>query len=138
MEIALFSEAYEEFRDVLVKEEIVVVSGGLRYDDFIGGWTLNAKSVEPIDRVIESRARHMLLTLSPNGQGTALLTELQQLLEPHRDGCCDVAVKYCGSNASARLSLGAEWSVRPSRELRDKLDELLGHENVDLGYATGR
>jgi len=138
MEIALFSEAYEEFRDLLVKEEIVVVSGGLRYDDFIGGWTLNAKSVEPIDRVIEARARHMLLRLSPNGQGTALLTELQQLLTPYRNGSCDVAVQYCGSNASARLALGAEWSVRPSRELRDKLDELLGHGNVKLQYAPGR
>jgi len=138
MEIALFSEAYEEFRDLLVKEEIVVVSGGLRYDDFIGGWTLNAKSVEPIDRVIEARARHMLLKLSPNDQGTALLTELQQLLLPYRNGSCDVAVQYCGSDASARLSLGAEWSVRPSRELRDKLDELLGHGNVRLQYAPGR
>ncbi|MEO1244471.1 MAG: DNA polymerase III subunit alpha [Pseudomonadota bacterium] len=138
MEIALFSEAYEEFRDLLVKEEIVVVSGGLRYDDFIGGWTLNAKSVQPIDRVIEARARHMLLRLSPNGQGTALLSELHELLLPYRNGSCDVAVQYRGSDASARLSLGAEWSVRPSRELRDKLDELLGHGNVKLAYAPGR
>ena len=34
--------------------------------------------------------------------------------------------------------LGAEWAVRPSRELRDKLSELLGSNNVRLLYAPGR
>ena len=138
MEVALFSEAFEEFKHLLVKDEVVVVSGSLRYDDFIGGWTLNAKSVLHIDRVIESRAKSLLLRLAPNGQGEKLLTELHDTLLPYRQGNCDVAVQYYGSGAAARLSLGPEWSVRPSRELRDKLNELLGSSNVRLLYAPGR
>ncbi len=138
MEIALFSEAFEEFRHLLVKDEIVVVAGSLRYDDFVGGWTLNAKSVIAIDRVIESRAKGMLLKLAPNGQGEKLLADLHDLLLPYRHGSCDVAVQYYGDGAAARLSLGPEWSVRPSRELRDKLNELLGSGNVRLSYAPGK
>jgi len=138
MEIALFSEAFEEFRHLLVKDEIVVVSGALRYDDFIGGWTLNAKSVLHIDRVIESRAKSMLIRLAPNGQGEKLLAELHDTLLPYRQGNCDVAVQYYGTGAAARLALGPEWSVRPSRELRDKLNALLGSGSVRLLYAPGR
>ena len=41
-------------------------------------------------------------------------------------------------DAAARLSLGPEWTVRPSRELRDKLTELLGQNSVRLLYAPGR
>ena len=138
MEVSLFSEAFQEFRHLLVKDEIVVVSGPLRYDDFIGAWSLNVKSVLHIDRVIESRARSMLLRLAPNGQGEQLLSKLHDVLLPYREGNCEVAVQYFGNDAAARLELGAEWSVRPSRELRDKLQELLGSNNVRLLYAPGR
>ena len=138
MEIAFFSEAFDEFRELLVKDEIVVVSGALRYDDFIGGWTLNAKNVLPIDRVIESRARSLVLNVAPNGQGEALLVKLHDLLLPYREGSCDVSIRYTGDNAAARLCLGPEWTVRPSRELRDKLAELLGSNNVRLLYTPDR
>jgi len=138
MEISFFSEAFQEFRHLLVKDEIVVVGGALRYDDFIGSWTVNAKSVLHIDRVIESRARGLVLSLAPNGQGEALLVKLHDLLLPFREGSCDVSVRYVGESAAARLSLGPEWAVRPSRELRDKLTELLGNNNVRLLYTPGR
>jgi hypothetical protein len=80
----------------------------------------------------------MILKLAPNGQGEALLMRLHDVLLPYREGSCEVAVQYVGDDAAARLQLGAEWSVRPSRELRDKLAELLGSNNVRLLYTPGR
>ena len=138
MEISLFSEAAAEFQHLLVKDEILVVSGSLRYDDFIGSWTVNAKAIVHVDKVIESRANGMLLKLAPNGQGERLIAELHDVLLPYRKGNCDVAVQYVGSDAAARLSLGPDWAVRPSRELRDKLADLLGSGNVRLLYTPGR
>jgi len=88
--------------------------------------------------VIESRAQSMVLSLAPNGRGEQLLIKLHDLLLPFREGNCDVSVRYVGDSATARLSLGPEWAVRPSRELRDKLTELLGNNNVRLLYAPGR
>ena len=70
--------------------------------------------------------------------GEALLVKLHDLLLPYREGSCDVSVQYVGDVASARLSLGPDWSVRPSRELRDKLSELLGSQNVRMLYASSR
>ena len=138
MEVSLFSEAFQEFRHLLVKDEIVVISGPLRYDDFLSSWTINVKKVLPIDRVIESRARTLVLSLAPNGRGEQLLVKLHDVLLPYREGSCDVSVQYVGDTASARLSLGPEWAVRPSRELRDKLSELLGSNNVRMLYAPTR
>ncbi len=138
MEVSFFSEAFQEFRHLLQKDEIVVITGPLRYDDFMSSWTVNAKSVSHIDRIIESRARSMVLNLAPNGQGEALLVKLHDVLLPYREGSCDVSVQYVGDTASARLSLGKEWAVRPSRELRDKLTELLGSKNVRMLYAPSR
>ncbi|HEX5763982.1 MAG TPA: OB-fold nucleic acid binding domain-containing protein, partial [Woeseiaceae bacterium] len=138
LEVSLFSEAFQEFRHLLSKDEIVVVNGTLRYDDFMAAWQLNARKVSPIDRIIESRAQSMVLRLAPNGQGQRLLARLHDVLLPYRKGTCGVAVQYTGSEAAARLDLGPEWTVRPSRELRDKLTELLGQDSVRLLYAPQR
>lgn len=138
LEVSLFSEAFQEFRHLLNKDEIVVVSGALRYDDFMGAWHVSAKTVLPIDRVIEMRAKSMILNLAPNGGGQDLLHRLHDVLLPYRAGHCEVAVHYTGTGATARLNLGPEWVVCPSRELRDKLTELLGRNSVRLLYAPGR
>jgi len=138
LEVSLFSEAFQEFRHLLSKDEIVVVTGGLRFDDFMGAWQVNAKSVLHLDRVIETSAKGMIISLAPNGQGQGLLHRLHDVLLPYREGNCDVAVQYIGNDAAARLNLGPDWSVRPSRELRDKLTELLGQNSVRLLYAPGR
>jgi DNA polymerase-3 subunit alpha len=138
MEVSLFSEAFQEFRHLLVKDEIVVVTGGKRFDDFVGSWTVNVKNVLHIDRVIESRTTSMVLRLASNAEGDSLLVKLHDLLLPYREGNCDVSVRYVGDGAVARLSLGPEWAVRPSRELRDKLTELLGNNNIERCYAPRR
>jgi DNA polymerase-3 subunit alpha len=63
LDATLFSEAFQEFRHLLSKDEIVVVAGTLRYDDFAGSWQVNAKNVVHIDRVIEMSAKSMILSL---------------------------------------------------------------------------
>ncbi|MEJ2601761.1 MAG: DNA polymerase III subunit alpha [Gammaproteobacteria bacterium] len=140
IDISLFSEAFMEHRHLLVKDQIVVVEGRLRYDEFIDGWTVNARTVRDIDRVIEERASHLVLSLDVNGSGREVLNSLHDILLPYRQatrrGCCDVAVQYVGSDATVRLNLGDDWRIRPTRDLRDKLEELLGREGVRLIYAA--
>jgi len=138
LEVSFFTETFQQYRHLLIKDEIIVVSGTLRYDDFLSAWRLSARNVLHIDHVIEEQAKSMILSLAPNGRGEHLLTRLHDVLLPYREGNCDVAVQYVGTSAAARLNLGPEWTVRPSRELRDKLTELLGQNSVRLLYAPGR
>ena len=144
IEASLFSEAFMENRHLLVKDRIIVVDGRMRYDEFIDGWTVVAKTVRDIDRVIEERARHLVLSLDVNGSGREVLTSLHDILMPYRSNGsgagdrarCDVAVQYVGSDATVRLNLGEEWCIRPTRDLRDKLEDLLGRSGVRLVYAA--
>ncbi len=138
LESSFSTEVYQQYRSLLIKDEIIVVSGTLRYDDFLSAWRVSAKRVMHIDLAIEKQARGMVLSLAPNGQGEYLLTRLHDVLLPYREGSCDVSVHYTGTVAAARLHLGPEWTVRPSRELRDKLAALLGQNSVRLLYAPGK
>ena len=138
LESGFSMETFQEYRSLLVKDEIIVVSGTLRYDDFLSAWRVSAKRVQHIDHAIEKQARGLVLSLAPNGQGDHLLTKLHDVLLPYREGTCDVSVQYTGTDAAVRLSLGPEWTVSPSRELRDKLTALLGQNSARLLYAPAK
>jgi len=136
LEVIFFMEVFQEYREFLIKDEIVLVSGTLRYDDFVSAWRLSANNVLPIDGVIEKQAKSMILSLTPNGESKNLLTRLHDVLLPYREGNCNVTVQYIGTDAAGMLNLGPDWTVRPSRELRDKLTTLLGQNSVRLFYTS--
>jgi DNA polymerase-3 subunit alpha len=63
--------------------------------------------------------------------------KLRSALEPFRPGNCGIWVYYSRTDAQARLALGADWSVRPSRELRERLSELVGADGFRFVYDAG-
>jgi DNA polymerase-3 subunit alpha len=59
---------------------------------------------------------------------------LKHVLEPFRPGTCDISVFYARKDAQARVRLGDDWSVRPSRELREQLSEIVGLDGFRFIY----
>ena len=53
---------------------------------------------------------------------------------PHRPGRCAVTVHYRHGDSQARLALGREWAIRPARELRERLSELVGNDGFRFVY----
>ena len=59
---------------------------------------------------------------------------MAQVLEPFREGRCQVSLEYQGDAALAKLLLGPEWRVRPSDQLLHRLKELAGEDTVRVVY----
>jgi DNA polymerase-3 subunit alpha len=126
VEVTLFSEGFQKFRHLIDEHAIRVVSGKLRYDDFVDGWRLQVKDIRDIDRVIEQRASHLTIHWLAREDAELGPDELRGILAPFRPGRCDVALNYRNQDAEARMPLGKEWKVRPSGELRERLAETIG------------
>jgi DNA polymerase-3 subunit alpha len=136
IEVTFFQDAYENFRHLLVAHAIVVISGQIKFDDFIDGWRVNAKEAFDIDRVIETRASKLVIRWREGTNGALNANHLKHTLEPFRPGSCAVSLFYQRANAEARVSLGGSWSVRPSRELREQLSGLVGWDGFRFIYET--
>ena len=135
LEVSLFDDVYQQHRAVIVRDAILVVEGQLRFDEFIEDWRLNAKKLTPIDELREREARKLIIRW-PGAQGDIRFIErLAETLRPCTGGRCGVAVHYLGSGARATISLGDEWSVRPTRELLDGLGRLVGRDGVRVMYG---
>jgi len=136
IEVTLYQEAFERCRHLLTAHAIVVISGTLKFDEFIDAWRVTAKEVLDVDRVIEARALKLVIRWQEDVSGKLNADRLKELLEPFRPGGCDVSLFYLRNDAQARVRFGADWSVRPSRDLRDQLTEIVGWDGFRFLYET--
>jgi len=138
LEVTMFEDVYQQFRSLVAKDAILVVDGSLRWDDFIEDWRITAKRILDVDQAREQYGRRLVLRwpdASRNGDARKLITALEQALRPSRGGRCSVAIRYRCDDAAAFLQFGEDWTVRPTRELVERLGQIVGREGVEIVYA---
>jgi DNA polymerase-3 subunit alpha len=136
VEVTLFEDVFQRYRDLVAKDALVLVEGTLRFDEFSDAWRLSAKKITELDKVREQQARRVVLKWVARPDASAMLNRLAEILTPFRPGPCPVTVEYTGSGARGALTLGPEWTVRASRELLEKLETLVGRGSVQVIYGA--
>ena len=135
LEVSLYEEIFQQHRDIIVKDAILVIDGSLRYDDFIEAWRLQAKTLMDIDRARERFARRLWLRWPADFEGASGMNRFEELLKPYLRGPCAVSVVISRPDYSGRLNLADAWCIRPTRELLDKLSALVGRDGWYLMYG---
>ncbi|HMD72427.1 MAG TPA: DNA polymerase III subunit alpha [Steroidobacteraceae bacterium] len=135
LEVSLYEETFQQYRDIIVKDAILLVEGTLRFDDFIEAWRLQAKSLLEIDKARERGARRLWLRWPGEFDGPQGLQRFEALLKPYLRGPCGVSVCVSRKEYSGKIHLADAWSVRPTRELLDQLSGLIGREGWYLVYG---
>jgi DNA polymerase-3 subunit alpha len=135
IEVSLFEEAFQQHRDIIVKDAILIVEGTLRYDDFIEGWRVQAKTLMDIDRARERFARRLWLRWPKEFDEPAGMSRFEQMLKPYLRGPCGVSVAVNRPEYTGKVHLSDAWTVRPTRELLTKLSALVGRDGWYLVYG---
>jgi DNA polymerase-3 subunit alpha len=134
IEVTLFDEVLQRHRALIVKDALLLVEGQLRFDEFSDAWRLAARRLSDLDEALSAQARRIVVRW-PTALAPKAFDELSQILTRYRPGPCPVTIEYRAPSASCALTLGAEWNVRPARELLMALEELAGHDGVELRCA---
>jgi DNA polymerase-3 subunit alpha len=131
--VSFFDEQYQQFRELLVQDALLLVEGKVRFDEFANAWVLRASKVSELERLREKEARRIVLKI--RAADAKLLPNLQSTLQPYRGGSCHVAVQYHGEQARGTFSFGADWRVRPAPALLEELEKLLGRGSIAVLYS---
>jgi DNA polymerase-3 subunit alpha len=134
IEVTFFEEVFQQHRELLAKDALLLVEGQLRFDEFGDAWRLAAKRVSDLDRAREQQAHRIFLSW-PRGADARLVPQVEALLAAAKPGPCPVSIRYRGPAGEATLDLGAEWRVRASRALIEGLEALLGSDTVRVVFA---
>jgi DNA polymerase III subunit alpha len=135
LEVSLYEEVFQQHRDIIVKDAILIIDGTLRFDDFIEAWRLQGKSLMDIDRARERFARRLWLRWPAEFDGPQGMSRFEQVLKPYLRGPCGVSVVVNRDDYSGRVNLPDAWSVRASRDLLEKLTQLVGRDGWYLVYG---
>jgi len=134
LEISIFADTYEEYKDQLIKDAVLVVEGDVSIDDYSGGLKMVTRKVFGIAQARENYARLISLDIDQSRMGAEFSQKLQSALAPFRDGSCRVRVQYNRQGANGRLYLGDEWRIAPKAELIRQLELLCGERALTVHY----
>jgi len=133
IDLMVYSELYEQTKELLSKDQIIVVKGDISNDEFSGGLKMSCVDIQNLVNVRESLVKSLVLKLNIN-YGSLLAEDLIKALTPHKGGLCPVRISCDQNFFSAELAVAGDWSVKPTDELLYNLKNIDGCESVKLDY----
>ncbi len=137
IECSVFAEAYTQLAPLLTRDRILVVQGGLREDEFSGGFSLRVRHCWDYAQLCASHAQRLSLRLDLRVPG--LWDRIDGLLAKHRPGGTplrlDLLLKSGDRNVAGLLDLNGPKSVRVDTELLDTLRAQPGVRTVKVAIS---
>ena len=136
IELSVWAEKFNAYREILVKDALLVVQGNVSEDSFTGGLKMVAESIQSIYDARCSKLNRLELSLSGGAEDSPAgwVDKFHNTLSAYKDGNCPVTVQYALPSAAGQLKLGKQWKVQPKDELVSRLREEFGKNSVTLHY----
>lgn len=134
IDVTVFSEAFSEYRDQLVKGQLIIVEGEVSLDSFSGGYRVQAKRIFDILKARVEYGKCLLLRLDEKQLDNDITSKLTSALKPYCGGKMPVCIDYVRDDAKSKFMLGDKWRIKPTDELFTQLYKLLGEGNVTMEY----
>ena len=135
VEVSVFGRTFAQYGERIQKDALLVVRGGVRMDDYTGGFNLVADEVMDICQAREMFARRLRVRVPVDD---ALPDTLGRTLSPYRangnGGGTPVTLQLAHREADAAMALGDDWKVIPHQSLMDDLRGRYGDSSVTLEY----
>lgn len=134
IEVSLFADDYQQQRDKLVKDEILLIEASVTLDEYNSSLKARAKSLSSLDEARTRLARQLELDLRGDALPNDFDRQLADLLTPYRGDGCPVLIHYRDDGVTGRIHLGSAWRVRPTDQLLERLRGQFGIDRVSIGY----
>lgn len=134
VEMALFSEAYDAYKDALGKDELIVAIGKLSFDEFSGRYRISADKVMSLDEARKTFVCKMIINLDHSQVDSEFNSRLKAILSEHRGGLSPVWVHFMGEKAKVKIPFPDDWRVNVTESLISEVQNLVGAGRVLIQY----
>jgi DNA polymerase-3 subunit alpha len=134
MEVALFSDVYEQVREVVAKDKVLVVEAQISHDAYSGGLKAIGRSAMEISQARLNFAKSIRIQMNGERLDDKSCQLLGQLLQP-LEGGCPIVLDYRNDTARCDIRLGDEWRVNPTDDQLLQLRYEFGEQAVELVFG---
>jgi len=132
VDVFLSNEAFATYADLMEKDAIIVVEGGVVADSFSGSFRINASHIMSL---ADAKARFAKgVNIAVAGPDEGLCAALTATFRPYQNGTSPVYLHYRNQRARVSLELGQDWRVKPCEELIAALNELEAVKQAGLRF----
>jgi DNA polymerase-3 subunit alpha len=134
LDVRLFSDVYDKFRDKMIVDHLVVLEVEVKHDNYNDSLGANLINMWNISEARCNFSSGIRLTLKHHELGQHFVRQLNDTLQPFQAQGSPVLVQYHGETAKANLQLGQEYKVEPSYDLLYRLKNHYGEDSVECCY----
>ncbi|MEH6575840.1 MAG: DNA polymerase III subunit alpha [Amphritea sp.] len=135
IEITLFGDTYEEYRNIVTKDAMLMIEGEIAHDEYSGKTKVRASKVINITQARARYARCIEIACDAGQLKERDLRAYEKLLQSHQSQSkLNVALRYQRKDARATICLGESWQAEPNDDLLLQLKDLFGGDAVNIRY----
>jgi len=138
MDIRLFSDIYERFKDKLLMDHLLIMEVEVKYDNYNDSLGANLISLWDVSEARAIFSQGIKLTLNHTDINKHLIKNMNEKLAPFNPDGAQVLVDYIGPQARAKIQLGNEYKVEANDDLLYRLQHEFGDQNVEVLYDADR
>ncbi len=129
VEVIVFSSVYENLKDTLLADKMVLITGRVNRRDEEDDAKVLCEGAVPLDRAWQEYGKSLHLTMNVLGVDDPLLNEVSALLKQN-PGSCSLFINLNIPEQESKTIRSKRMKVKPSSDMIVRLRGLLGQENV--------
>ena len=137
IEVSIWAEAFEKYRNLLKKGQVLVVEGMVDKDDYSDSvkYKIIAERILTFDQARYEYIKNIKIDIEDNNEDTLeLINSLKQVANSSEGN--SVVISYKGNSAKADIVLPDNFSVKIDDSSIRSLDKRFGAENVQFVYHS--
>ena len=137
IEVSIWAEAFEKYRNLLKKGQVLVVEGMVDKDDYSDSvkYKIIAERILTFDQARYEYIKNIKIDIEDNNEDTLeLINSLKQVANSSEGN--SVVISYKGNSAKADIVLPDNFSVKIDDSSIKSLDKRFGAENVQFVYHS--
>jgi len=134
LDVRLFSDIYEQYKDKLLVDHLVVLEAEIKHDSYNDSLGANLVKLWNITEARTAFCSGITVNVHHSQVGKQFIQSLNQNLAPFQTEGAKVCIQYEGAEAKALIELGQEYLVEPNDDLLYRLRDTFGDDNVTCQY----
>ncbi len=134
VEVGVFGELYDQRRDVIHKDKVLVIKGKASHNFFNDDIRISADELFDIEQARGQLARHMQIQIASEQMNETTVSTLKQILARNDNGQCGVGFEYRTPHGVCKLDVAHDWRVVPNKIMLEQLESIVGQSNIHLIY----
>ena len=128
-EIVVFSDLYNENKDLLKKDRLIIIEGEVSKDNYNNGFKVKCNKIMNLYDVRKKNVRNLTIILNNNSD------HIKQIIKSY-PGLCPLIIHYKKADLLTKIKLSTNWTVDPKIQLLTDLKKLPEVEDVYIDYYS--